>query len=48
MMPSKHYEILIFSYGLLLSDPQTFSRLIDTVRVVLNHIELFHSKSDGV
>lgn len=47
-MPSKHYEILIFSYGLLLSDPQTFFWLIDTIEVVLNHIELFHSESNGV
>jgi len=47
-MPSEHNEILIFSYGLLLSDPQTFFRLIDTIEVVLNHIELFHSESNGV
>lgn len=47
-MSSKHYEILIFRYGLLLSGPQTFFRLIDTVEVVLNHVELFHSESNGV
>ena len=47
-MSSKHYEILIFRYGLLLSGPQTFCWLIDTIEVVLNHIELFHSESNGV
>ena len=48
MMSSKHYEILILRYGLLLSGPQTFRWLIDTIEVVLNHIELFHSESNGV
>ena len=47
-MSSKHDEILIFWYGLLLSGLQTFFGLIDSVEVVLNNIELFDSESNGV